>query len=132
MDYKHLAKKLLLANGKVTDQEAEILRQAIYADGLFDKHELAFLIELRHAVRGQTSAGFDQLFFSVLKRIILADGRISAREVELLRSALFADGVASPAEKALLQELRREAKSFDPSFQVLCDYYGGAGDFSRQ
>jgi hypothetical protein len=53
------------------------------------------------------------------KSILLADGTIDEREVEVLRKEFFADGKVDFGEKRFLQELRAGAKQVSKEFEAL-------------
>src|SRR5688572_25877839 len=46
------------------------------------------------------------------KRLLLSDGKITAREAEILREEVWADGRVTKDELEFLQEVRREARFF--------------------
>jgi hypothetical protein len=53
------------------------------------------------------------------KELLLADGTIDRREVDLLRKELFADGHIDDIELEFLLELKKSAASVDASFHLL-------------
>jgi hypothetical protein len=53
------------------------------------------------------------------KELLLADGTIDRREVDLMRKELFADGHIDDIELEFLLELKKSAASVVPSFQQL-------------
>ena len=53
------------------------------------------------------------------KELLLADGTIDRREVDLMRKELFADGHIDDLELEFLLELKKSAASIVPSFQQL-------------
>lgn len=59
-DWKALLKDVLLADGRIDAEEAELLRREIMADGVVDDEEKAFLRELKEAA-AETSPEFDAL-----------------------------------------------------------------------
>ncbi|HMP04122.1 MAG TPA: hypothetical protein PKD86_18670 [Gemmatales bacterium] len=131
MDFKKLARRLILADGLITDREVEALKTEIYADKLIDAEELEFLIDLRLSARGAVCPAFEQLFFHILKRVILNDGRVSADETTLLRRVLLSDQVVGADERKFLRELMHEAHSVAPEFKVLYDECVGSPEYSR-
>lgn len=52
----------------------------------------------------------------IAKRLLLDDGRITERETELLRRAVFADNVVDREEVAFLVDLKRSATTVHPEF----------------
>jgi hypothetical protein len=117
-DFKQMAKKLLLADGKIDEQEVKILRKELYADGVIDKKEVAFLIELRNALK-EPSPVFTRFFFKAIKENVLKDGVIDATEARWLRTMLFADGKIDDDEKRFLKDLKKSAKQVSKSFDAL-------------
>jgi uncharacterized tellurite resistance protein B-like protein len=117
-DFKQLAKKLLLADGKIDEQEVKILRKELYADGVIDKKEVEFLIELRNAAK-KVAPAFTRFFFKAIKDNVLQDGQIDAAEARWLRTMLYADGKIDADEKKFMKELKREAKKVSSQFETL-------------
>lgn len=118
MNWRTLAKALILHDGWIQSREAAILKQEILADRVVDKEELAFLLELQREARGAV-AEFEEFVLDVLKKVILADGIIGADEVRWLRKVILSDQVVSPAEVRLLKTLKEQARSISPEFEAL-------------
>ena len=118
MNWQRLAKRLILRDGEISSFEARILEEETLADGRVDREELAFLQSLRRQAR-QIAPEFDQFFFRVLKRIVLADGVITDAEAKWLRDIIWADGQVTAAETRFLRELKKEAKSHGAAFDAL-------------
>ncbi|MCI0459875.1 MAG: hypothetical protein L0Z62_23235 [Gemmataceae bacterium] len=53
------------------------------------------------------------------KELLLADGTVDRREVDLLRKELFADAKVDDIELEFLLEVKRSANSVAPSYQQL-------------
>lgn len=120
MNWPAFAKRLILADGRIGDSETALLRRAILDDGVVDREEVNFLIELkRDAV--QVHPAFDKFLFQVLRKVLLRDGMIADAEVHWLRSILTSDGRISIEEVGFLRELRREARVYGPEFDRLLD-----------
>jgi len=118
MNWRRLAKRLILRDQTISSFEAQILEEEIVADGKVDRQELEFLQDLRRSAR-QVAAEFDQFFFRILKKLVLADGVISDAEATWLRGIILADGQVSAPEARFLRELRNEAKSWGAAFDQL-------------
>ena len=120
MNWKRLATRLLLADDAISPEETEIVKDEVFASGQPASREvLEFLQELRRegAIK---SADFDRFFFAQVKRVVLDDGKINDNEARWLWQVLLEDdGVISTAESAFLIELKLEAKSYGPAFEVL-------------
>ncbi len=108
----------ILANGKVSGDEMEILRRELYADGKIDRREADWLVEMHKRLQRVTPA-FEHFFYQAIKDHILDDGKITAKEVTWLRQMLYADGRIDEHEKKLLHELHGEAKQTCPEFEAL-------------
>jgi hypothetical protein len=109
----------LLQDGKITDQEVEVIRGYLRDRGSLDMEDVKFLVELLNDAR-EVSPAFDAIFFPALKDVILADGRVGLDEQFYLLKMLYSDGNVRECEKQFLQELRREAKEITPEFEALC------------
>jgi hypothetical protein len=119
-DWKKLAKKALLADGRIDLKETALIRDEIFADNRVDKSELEFLFGLRKEAESCV-ASFTELFFRAVKEHMLADGVISAAEARWLRKMIFADGTIDEDEKNLMKTLKHEARDVAPEFQKLYD-----------
>ena len=111
-------KKSILANGKVDGHEVDLLHQILYADGVIDRKEAEFLVDLHKRVE-RVSPAFEKFFFTAIKQYVLNDGAIDAEEARWLRRIIFADGRVDEREKKLLRELKGEARSICPEFEAL-------------
>jgi len=116
----HQFRELLLQDGKITDDEVEVIRQYIRQDGKLDLDDVKLLVELQSEAT-EVSPAFDELFFPVLKEVILADGRVGLDEQFFLLKMLYSDGRVREREKQLLLELRRDAREVTPEFEALCE-----------
>jgi hypothetical protein len=109
----------LLQNGKITDQDVAVIRNYLQGKAAPDIEDVRFLVELLGDAR-EVSPSYDELFFPILKEVLLADGRIGLDEQFYLLKMLYSDGHVRESEKQFLQELRREAKETTPEFEALC------------
>lgn len=117
MNWPAFVKRLLLADGRISDTETAMIRRAVASGGI-DREELLFLIQLkREAV--SVHPDFDELLYQVVKAVVLADGKISEAETDWMRSVIFADGHASDLERAFITRLRNDAERVDPAFEQL-------------
>jgi len=119
MNWPDFAKRLLLADGKITDTEARLLRRAVLGDGTIDRQEVEFLIDLKRSAVA-VSPSFERFLFAVLKRVVLADGMISDAETAWLERTLFAGRVlVSEMTIQFLRDLKRDAARVGPRFAKL-------------
>jgi hypothetical protein len=110
----------LLQDGRITDQEVEVVGKYLRDAGSLDMEDVKFLVELLCDAR-EVSPAFDELFFPALKKVILADGRIGPDEQFYLLKMLYSDKHVRECEKQFLRELHREAKEITPEFEALCE-----------
>ena len=108
----------ILANGKVQGHEIKALETWFEADGKIDRQEAIFLLDLYKRADAIAPA-FERLFSRVIKRHLLADGRLENEEARWLRQVVLSDGKVSDREKALLREIRGEAKFVSDQGQAL-------------
>jgi hypothetical protein len=117
-EWKKVAKRALLLDGRIDLKETAVIREEIFADGRVDKSELEFLFSLRKEAESCVEA-FNELFFTAVKKHMLADGAISAAEARWLRRMIFADGTIDENEKKLMQDLKSGARDLSPEFNTL-------------
>ncbi|MBN2578955.1 MAG: TerB family tellurite resistance protein [Pirellulales bacterium] len=110
----------LLQDGKITDQDVVVIRGYLQGEGKLDIEDVKFLVELLSNAR-EVAPSFDELFFPILKDVLLADGRIGMDEQFYLLKMLYSDGHVREREKQFLQELRRNAQETTHEFEALCD-----------
>jgi uncharacterized tellurite resistance protein B-like protein len=118
MNWRDFAKKLLLANGRITEHETEILKRAVLEDRKVDREEVELLVELKREAT-MVHPDFDAFLLRVLKSVVMGDGVISDPEARWLRKILFADNQAVRTEVKFIEDLHREAKSFGKEFEAL-------------
>jgi len=119
-EWKKVARRALLSDGRIDLKETTIIREEIFADDRVDKSELEFLFSLRKEAESCVQA-FNDLFFAAVKKHMLSDGAISAAEAKWLRKMIFADGSIDEDEKKLMQALKQEARDLSPEFNQLYD-----------
>ncbi len=110
----------LLADNKITDDEVAMIRRHIEEDGKLDLNDVKFLVGLLGSAQ-EVCPAFDELFFPVLKEVILEDGKIGRDEHFYLLKMLYADGHVRERERQFLLELRESASEYTPEFDALCD-----------
>ncbi len=117
-NWKNLAKAALLADGRIDTKETEIIRKEVFADDKIDKSELEFLADLRNSAESCVKA-FTELFFESVRSHMLADDVISDTEAKWLRKEILADGKVDADEIQLLKDLKAQAKGTSPEFDKL-------------
>ena len=110
----------LLQDGKITPNEVEIIQNHVWEDGCLDLADVRFLVELLSEA-DEVCPEFDDLFFPILKRVVLADGRIGYDEQFYLLKMLYSDGHVRESERQFLQMLLGEATDVTPEFEELCE-----------
>jgi hypothetical protein len=116
-DWRKLTKSLLLADGKLDEREAGLLRKELFADGKIDNDEIEFLLDLRRSAPG-SAPGFSRLCFDAMKSHILVDGVIDASEAAWLKRWILADGKVDADEKKFLQDLKQSARQVSKEFDA--------------
>ncbi len=122
-DWRSLSKALALADGAIDTKETEIIIKEFMADGVLDRSEIEWLIDVRNSSSSRVDA-FDKFVFSALKPMVLSDGQVDADEAAWLRKFIFADGNIDAGEKAFLADIKASAKSICPEFTQLCSEAG--------
>lgn len=117
-------KTQLLADGVIDAAEVAKLKEVLYADGTIDKEEAEFLFDLNDAVTGKANdAAWEAFFVQAISDYLLKDevspGEIDADEAAWLVEKIGTDGQVDAAEKALLENLKQNAKSFPASLAAL-------------
>lgn len=117
-------KKDLLADGIIDAEEVAKLKEILYADGIIDKEEAEFLFEINDAVTGkENDPAWETFFIQAISDFLLKDevspGEIDNDEAAWLVEKIGADGQVDGTEKALLENLKKEAKSFPASLAAL-------------
>jgi len=114
----------LLADGVIDAKEVAKLKEVLYADGIIDKEEADFLFELNDAVTGKANdASWEAFFIQAIADFLLKDevspGEIDENEAAWLVEKIGADGQVDGTEKALLEKLKAEAKSFPANLAAM-------------
>lgn len=123
-DWRLVAKALVLGDGYIEEREADLLRRALLADGTINRTEAEFLIDLRNSAK-RAVPKFHLFVFEVVKKIMLADGDLTAGEAAWLERFILRDGTAADLEKNLLRELKAGARRTSPEFDALVRRYAG-------
>ena len=106
------------ADGKICDADVLLIGQEIEADGQLDMADVKLLVEL-YCYAKERSAAFDNLFFSVLEKVFLNDGKISASEEFYLLKMIYSDRVIGEREREFLRKLRKQIPERSASFEAL-------------
>lgn len=109
-------KKSILADGVIDTAEVKQLRDVLYADGKIDKEEAEFLFELNDAVSGKANdPAWESLFIEAITSFLLEDetspGEIDNEEAKWLLAKIQGDGQLDKTERALLDNLKKRAKT---------------------
>ncbi len=115
----------LLRDRRITEDEVDLIRDFLQEDGKLDLDDVKLLVELTSEAI-EVTPSFDDLFFPILKDVILADGRVGLDEQFFLLKMLYSNGRVRDREKQLLLELRRDAREVTPEFEALCEEALGA------
>ena len=114
----------LLADGIIDADEVARLKEVLYEDGVIDKEEADFLFEINDAVTGKDNdPAWEAFFIQAIADFLLKDevspGEIDADEAAWLVEKIGADGQVDGTEKALLENLQNEGKTFPASLAAL-------------
>jgi hypothetical protein len=127
-DWRRTARMIFLADGvKKLGTKLKALKRELMEDNKLDLDEIRFLMDLRtlagkraKAKKVNVDPAFDDTFFKLLYRQLMADGQIDREEAGWLREVLFHDGKIDKNEKAFLQKLKKAAKDkTSPEFEKL-------------
>ncbi len=110
----------LLADDRITADEVQVIKDHVCADGQLDLEDVKFLVGLLSDAK-EVCPEFDEVFFPVLKAVILQDGRIGQDEQFYLLKMIYSDGIIRECEKEFLLQLREEATEVTPEFEALCE-----------
>ena len=94
--------------------------EKIQADGQLDIADVKLLVELYCHTKKRSQA-FDDLFFTVLEKVLLADKAISQAEEFYLLKMIYSDRKITEREREFLRKLRKETAKRTPSFEALFD-----------
>ena len=110
----------ILQDHVINDLEVTALCAELAERRNVDLDEVHSLVELYCGTREYTPA-FEDLFFSVLREVFLADGEILPSEQFYLLKMLYSDREIRPREIEFLRELKRDAKNVSPAFHAIYD-----------
>jgi hypothetical protein len=131
VDWRKLALQAILADGKVDETEAKLLRKELWSGGKVDAEGLDFLVELRSAASRRAKASgealtpaFDKLFFSAVEGAVVGEGgTVGADKVAWLRSKVLGGGKKidpgkiDAGSKAFLDRLHKKVKEKGPELE---------------
>ena len=106
------------ADGGITEDEIQPIRQQLNADSKLDLDDVKLLVELYCDAENRCPA-FDELFFSVLEKVLLTDGQITPSEEFYLLKMLYSDREIREPEREFLRKLRKQLPTRSASFETL-------------
>lgn len=100
--------------------EAELLKVCDYimADDVLDLQDVELLVQI-YTRADAYPAEFEELFFGVLKSVMLDDGKIVDYERLLLMKMLYSNRSVRKVEIEFLEDLHREADEVSPEFKTM-------------
>lgn len=110
----------ILTERRVTDEQVTQVRAALHSDGRLDLDDVRALVEI-YCECGDRAPAFDALFFSVLERVLLGDGRIEPAEQFYLLKMLYSDREIREPELAFLRKLQKTVRGRSPEFDQLVE-----------
>ena len=117
-DFRRLARALLLVDGTIGSRETAALKAEFLADKVVSRTEAEFLLDLHRSAKAAVPE-FKQFVQLVVKKILLADGDLSAAETGWLANFLKQDGPVDDLDRQFLRELKAGAKHTSPEFDAL-------------
>jgi hypothetical protein len=119
MSKYNVLREKLTADGLIDAEEVKLLRRVLFADGIIDREEADLLFDLNDATSGaKNDPSWQALFVEALTAHLLEDktspGEIDNAEADWLIARIVKDGVFDDNEKALIQNLKMEAKKISP------------------
>ncbi len=121
-DWKRLCRALILKDGTIGDKETDLITREFLSEGVINKSEAEFLIDLRNSA-SRAAQKFHEFVFDIVQKALLADGAISAAETAWLEKFLLADGKVDELEKAFLRRMKGAARQTSPEFEALIKKY---------
>jgi hypothetical protein len=114
-----------LEDRRITDDEVAAIRDYIHEDGRLDLEDVKLLVQLLCDAK-EVSPRFDEVFFPVLKEVILQNRRIDQSEVFYLLKMLYSNRDIRERELDFLRELRDEAVEVPAEFDELLEMASAA------
>ena len=121
-------KPVILDDGIIDAEEVEMLKAVIYGTGGgagegVDRAEADFLFELNDAVSGKANdPSWKEFFVEAISKHVLEDdlspNEIDDDEAEYLMQKIQADGQIDDIERALLENIRKRAKSVSAKLTI--------------
>lgn len=108
------------ANGQISEDEVSQIREKLDQDGQLTVDDVKLLVTLYCDTEHRCPA-FDELFFSVLEKVLLSDGQISPSEEYYLLKMLYSDRAIHEPEREFLRRLRKQLPKRTASFDHLFD-----------
>lgn len=117
-------KSEILEDGIIDAAEVKEIEAILYDDGVIDKEEAEWLFQINDVVSGKKNdKSWGKFFAKAIGSYLLEDetspGEIDETETEWLNSKIQGDGQIDSVEKALLQYLKDNAKSFPAKLEAL-------------
>jgi hypothetical protein len=108
----------LLADGRITDDELQVVVEYMESNGRLDLDDVRLLVNLRSEAR-EVCPEFEALLFATLREVILRDGRVGPDEQYYLLKMLCGDERFRQQGQQFLAELRAELTDVTPEFESL-------------
>jgi len=109
----------VLEDRRIDDSEVARIREYLYRDGQLNLDDVKLLVEL-YCHTQDYSPSFEDLFFTVLEQVLLADGVVQPAEQFYLLKMVYSDHEIRDRERQFLLEMRQKARISPPEFEYLC------------
>jgi hypothetical protein len=114
---RHFIEKML-EDRIIDENEVAEIADFIAQDGVLDMDDVKLLVEL-YCGASSYPESFEELFFGVLRSVLMEDNQILAAERFYLLKMLHAGRSVRPAELAFLEQLKRDASAPCPELEKL-------------
>ncbi len=124
-NFRRLARTLLLIDDTIGSRETAALKAEFLTDRVIGREEAEFLLDLHRSAK-QAVPEFKQLVHQVVKKLLLADGDLTAAETAWLANFLTQDGPVDDTDRQFLRDIKAGAKQTSPEFEALYKRHVGS------
>lgn len=112
-DFQELRKKIF-TNGKITEEDVDLLRETLITDELMTREKCNFLFDIKDSTKRQNQCeAFKDLFVESITTLLINDdyspGEISDEEAKWLRAKIRLKGYTDKTDDMLIRNLQRKS-----------------------
>ncbi len=116
----------IIEDGVVDAEEVKKISERVYADKTIDREEADFLFSINDGTSGaENDPGWQDLFVEAITKHVLEDeespGEIDEDESDWLINRIEGDGQCDENEKALLANIKKNAKSITDKLKFIME-----------